>query len=181
MHFRYDDRVFPAYLCWFLLGAAIGRHYDAVVAKLKAHLSLLGTAFLVTAAADLYFTWRSQCFGEVFPWFEALHLVYAMAAIFFCFAAFAKVCEKLDTLPAFFALCDRSSYLIYLGACSADLCGKPPNPAHRRYDHGQRRICSVSSFTYAVTFGGCLCYTYVKEKIKERLQHANGRTNQDRA
>lgn len=36
-------------------------------------------------------------------------------------------------------------------------------------------------FTYAVTFGGCLCYTYVKEKIKERLQHANGRTNQDRA
>ena len=34
---------------------------------------------------------------------------------------------------------------------------------------------------YAVTFGGCLCYTYVKEKIKERLQHANGRTNQDRA
>ena len=167
-------------LVTFLLGAAVGRHYDAVVAKLKAHLSLLGTAFLVTAAADLYFTWRSQCFGEVFPWFEALHLVYAMAAIFFCFAAFAKVCEKLDALPAFFALCDRSSYLIYLAHVL---------PIYAA-NHLIQRIGGMTMataylfrfvFTYAVTFGGCLCYTYVKEKIKERLQHANGRTNQDRA
>ena len=134
----------------------------------------------MTAAADLYFTWRSQCFGEVFPWFEALHLVYAMAAIFFCFAAFAKVCEKLDALPAFFALCDRSSYLIYLAHVL---------PIYAA-NHLIQRIGGMTMataylfrfiFTYAVTFGGCLCYTYVKEKIKERLQHANGRTNQDRA
>lgn len=180
VHFRYDDRVFPAYLCWFLLGAAVGRHYGAVVAWLKAHLLPLGAAFTVTAAADLYFTWRSQCLGEVFPWFEALHLVYAMAAIFFCFAAFAKGCEKLAALPAFFALCDRSSYLIYLAHILPIYVA---NDLILRIGGMGMAAAYLFRFvfTYAVTFGGCLCYTYMKEKIKERLQNAHGRTNQDRA
>lgn len=177
VHFRYDDRVFPAYLCWFLLGAAVGRHYDAVVAKLKAHLSLLGAAFAVTAAADLYFTWRMQCRGEVFSWFVALHLVYAMAAIFFCFAAFSKGCEKLDVLPACFALCDRSSYQIYLAHVLPIYVAN--DLILRIGGMGMATAYLFRfAFTYAVTFGSCLCYTYMKEKIKERLQNAHERTNQ---
>ena len=172
VHFRYDDRVFPAYLCWFLLGAAVGKSYSAVLAWLRSHLPLLGIAFAGTAAADLYFTWRSQCFGKVYPYFEGLHLFYAMAAIFFFFACFAAFCEKRPRLPAFFALCDRSSYLIYLAHVL---------PIYIANDL-IFRIGGMSmagaylfrfTFTYAATFAGCLGYTYLKENIKERLQNAN--------
>ncbi len=176
VHFRYDDRVFPAYLCWFLLGAAIGRHYDAAVVWLKARLAPLGAAFVVTAAADLYFTWQSQCFGKVYAWFEGLHLFYAMAAIFFCFACFAKLCEGGAPLPAFFVLCDKSSYLLYLAHVlpiyvANDLI----------YRIGDMSMVEAYLFrfvfTYAATFAGCLGYTYMKEKIKEHLQNAHKRTD----
>lgn len=177
VHFRYDDRVFPAYLCWFLLGAAVGRHYDAAVTWLKAHLVPLGAAFVVTAAADLYFTWRSQCFGAVYPWFEALHLAYAMTAIFFCFAVFAKLCAGGAPLPAFFALCDRSSYLIYLAHVLPIYAANDLIARSGGMGMAEAYLFRFV-FTYAVTFGGCLGYTFVKEKIKERLQNAHGCTNQ---
>ncbi len=100
-----------------------------------------------------------------------------MAAIFFCFAAFSKGCEKLDVLPACFALCDRSSYQIYLAHVLPIYVAN--DLILRIGGMGMAAAYLFRfAFTYAVTFGSCLCYTYMKEKIKERLQNAHERTNQ---
>lgn len=171
-HFRYDDRVFPAYLCYFLFGAAVGKNYAAVTTWLKKRLPALAAVFLATAAADLYFTYRSQVHGEVFRWFEALHLCYCLAAIFFLFALFAKLCERIDRLPAFVTLCDRSSYLIYLSHILPIYIANDLIARAGIADMPAAYLCRFA-FTYLVTFAGCLLYTLLKEKCKERLCHAN--------
>lgn len=168
VHFPYDDRVFPAYLCWFILGAAVGKNYDAAVTRLRAQISALGIAFVILAAADLHFTYRSSCHDEIFWWFEALHLVYAAAAIFFFFACFAAYCARKAHLPALLTLCDRSSYLIYL---SHILPIYLANDLIQRI-HGMSMASAYLFrfiFTYALTLICCLGYTKLKEKSKERL------------
>ena len=155
-----------------LLGAAVGKNYAAVTTWLKKRLPALAAAFLATAAADLYFTYRSQVHGEVFRWFEALHLCYCLAAIFFLFALFAKFCERIDRLPAFVTLCDRSSYLIYLSHILPIYIANDLIARAGIADMLAAYLCRFA-FTYLVTFAGCLLYTLLKEKCKERLCHAN--------
>lgn len=169
-HFGYDDRVFPAYLCYFLLGAAVGKNYAAVTAWLKKRIPALAAAFVATAAADLYFTYRSQVLGKTFAWFEPLHLCYCLATIFFLFALFARLSDGIDRLPKFLSLCDRSSYLIYL---SHILPIYVANDLIFRMGITDMLYAYLLrfAFTYVVTFACCLGYTVTKEKCKERLCH----------
>ena len=166
VHFPYDDRVLPAFLCYFVIGAAVGKHYAKVLTWLKKYVLPLGAAFTVLGFVNVLLTYRAQTKAAVYPYFEALHLVYCLAAIFFLLALFTKVGEKC-TLPGALSLCDRSSYGIYLSHVlfiyiANDLLYRA-GITDMLYTLVLRGI-----FTYAATLALCMGYTFIKEKFHGR-------------
>lgn len=113
VHYPYDDRVFITYLCYFTVGAAVGRHYAAVCAFLKKWWWACGIAFVTLGFFDALLTYFSQTRGAVYRYFEVLHLGYCFSAIFFFLAVFLRTLEG-KRLPRPIALADRSSYGMYL-------------------------------------------------------------------
>ncbi len=168
VHFQYDDRVFPAYLCYFVIGAAVGKHYERVIGVLKKCVLPLGGAFAAFGFADAFLTYRAQVYGAVYPYFEALHLGYCLAAIFFLTALFARLIGQ-RSLPAAVSLLDRSSYGMYLSHVlfiyiANDMLYRA-GETDMLYTFVLRGI-----FTYAATLLTCMGYTFIKEKIYARIR-----------
>lgn len=168
VHFQYDDRVFPAYLCYFVIGAAVGMNYERVCAFLKRRFYAVLPPFLVFAVADGYLTWRAQVHGDTFKYIEIVHMGYCLAAIFFFFTLFLLLGEGRK-LPRHLELCDRSSYSIYLShvlfiyianalAVRIGIFGMAENLVFRFV------------FTYAVTLGLCMTVAAISERIKNGKQ-----------
>lgn len=163
VHFQYDDRVFPAYLCYFVLGAAVGKHYDKVTAILKKFWWACGIAFAGFGFFDALLTYRSQVHGAVYRYFEVLHLGYCLAAIAFVLALFLCILQG-RRLPRVVALLDRSSYGMYL---SHILFIYIANDA--LYRAGVTDLLHTfvlrGIFTYVATLTLCALYTFGKERI----------------
>ena len=165
-HFPYDDRVFTHYLCYFTVGAIVGKHYARVTAWLMRRLAWLFAAFLALGFADAFLTYRSQVYGEVFRLFEALHLAYCFSAIFFFLTLFLFL-SRGRTLPRPLALLDRSSYAIYLAHVLPIYLA---NAALHRAGVNDLLYAFVlrGIFTYAVTLTLAALYTLGKEKLHAR-------------
>lgn len=162
-HFPYDDRVFPAYLCYFLLGAIVGRHYRAVTAFLKKRILPLCGIFLLFAAADAALTVRAQVCGIIFAAFEILHLGYCLAAIAFLLSAALRLADRIQALPRPLVLADKASYYVYLSHIlpiyvANDLLYRA-GITDLLYTFLLRGI-----FTYVVTLAGCIGYILLKER-----------------
>lgn len=170
VHFQYDDRVFFSYLCYFVVGAVVGRNYDKVCAFCKRFVWLLCGAFSTLGFADAWLTYRSQVHGAVYPWFEVLHLCYCFAAILSLFSVGLWLCEN-RTLPRFVSLCDRASYGMYLSHVLfiyiANALLHRAGITDLLYTFVLRGI-----FTYAATIALCALYTFVKEKFFHGKQTA---------
>ncbi len=110
--FQYDDRVLPAYLCYFVIGAAVGKNYDKVKAAVKKYFMAFAVLFAVSAFGDAFLTYRAQVHGITFRFIETVHIIYCISAIFFFLGLFLFFEGR--KLPRLLALIDRSSYLIYL-------------------------------------------------------------------
>ncbi|MBQ4150194.1 MAG: acyltransferase [Clostridia bacterium] len=170
VHFQYDDRVFFTYLCYFVLGAAVGKNYDKVIAFLKKRFIFTIPLFLIFASLDGFFTYRAQAHGASFKYIEIVHLFYCLAAIFFVFALCIKIAEG-RTLPAPLRLLDRSSYLIYL--CHVIFIYMANALAPRigiASMMGQFVFRFV--FAFALTLIFSMGYTFITEKIKNGKQAA---------
>lgn len=163
VHFKYDDRVFFTYLCYFVIGAAVGKNYDRVKANVKKYAAAIIGAALLLGAADGYLTYRQQVLGAYYRYFEVLHLFYCLAAIFSLFAISLFLFEKRD-MPRLLSLTDRSTYGIYL---SHVLFIYIANDHLYRLGINDLLLKFVlrAAFTYTVTFVVCLGYTFVKEKL----------------
>lgn len=167
VHFPYDDRVLPAFLCYFVIGAAVGKQYTKVIALLKKCILPLGATFAALGFANVLLTYRAQAQSAVYPYFEALHLCYCLAAIFFLLALFAKAAEGRP-LPKLVSLCDRSTYGIYLSHVlfiyiANDLLYRA-GITDMLYTLVLRGI-----FTYAATLALCMGYTFIKEKLHGKV------------
>ena len=167
VHFQYDDRVFCGYLFYFMLGAAVGRNYEAFCAWLARRFGFVCAAFALLAAADVYLAWRSMAFGATFWWIEALHLAYVISAILFVFGLCLFITKAAGRLPRSVALCERASYMIYL---SHILPIYIANGLAARLHIGDMAAAFLfrAVFTYTVTFAGCMLYTAAKEKFFKR-------------
>lgn len=172
VHFQYDDRVFFAYLCYFVCGAVVGRNYEKVTAVVKRYAAVIIGAFMLFGTADAYLTYRQMVLGAYYRYFEVLHLAYAIAAIFSLFALSLLIFEKRE-FPRFLALVDRSTYGIYL---SHILFIYIANDYLYRLGISDMflQFAIRGVFTYVASFALCLGYTFVKEKtyagVKERNQ-----------
>lgn len=163
VHFQYDDRVFVAYLCYFVIGAVIGKNYEKVTAVLKRIWWLLFIPFAIFAFGDVLFTYRAA-HGSVFAYSELLHLGYCISAIFFFFAFFLRFFEGKQ-LWRVVALADKSSYGMYL---SHILFVYIANDIIRENNITDMAHAFAVRFgiTYGATLVLCMSYTLVKEKIK---------------
>lgn len=168
VHFQYDDRVFPAYLCYFVIGAAVGMNYERVCAFLKRRFYIVVPAFLLFAVSDAYLTYRAQVYGVTFKYIEIVHMGYCLSAIFFFFGLFLLIGEGRK-MPRVLELCDRSSYSIYLShvlfiyiandtASRIGIVGMAENLVFR------------FAFTYVVTLGLCIAVAAISERIKNGKQ-----------
>lgn len=166
VHYPYDDRVFITYLCYFTVGAAVGRHYAAVCAWLKRFWWVCAAAFVTFGFFDALLTYYSQTRGAVYPYFEALHLAYCFSAIFFFLAFFLRTLAG-KRLPRPIALIDRSSYGIYL---SHVLFIYVANDLLYRAGVTDMLHAFVlrGIFTYAVTLTVSAAYTLGKEWLHAR-------------
>ncbi|MBQ8836537.1 MAG: acyltransferase [Clostridia bacterium] len=168
VHFQYDDRVFPAYLCYFVIGAAVGMNYERVCAFLKRRFYAVLPPFAVFAAADGYLTWRAQVYGETFKYIEVVHLCYCISAIFFFFTLFLLFGEGRK-LPRLLELCDRASYSIYLSHVLviyiANALAERIGIFGMAEKFGFRFV-----FTYAVTLGLCMATAAISERVKNGKQ-----------
>lgn len=111
LSFPYGDRVFTTYLFYYLAGCYVGRQYDAFVAALRKNGGFVSVAFVLTAAFDLWLTYRGKVLALWSPLAPMAHLTYLIAAIAFCFYLAVRIGRPL---PRLLARVDRASYLIYL-------------------------------------------------------------------
>lgn len=79
--FKYSDRLFPTYFIFWSLGAVCGVNYEYFTNFLRKKLYKILMVFSVTAAADLFFTYKVFVFKESFIFLETLHLFYCIFAI----------------------------------------------------------------------------------------------------
>jgi len=165
--FQYDDRVLPAYLCYFVIGAAVGKNYDSVKAAVRKRFGFIAVLFALAAFADAFLTYRAQVHGETFRFIETVHIIYCISAIFFFFGLFLLF-EKKE-LPSFLAVVDRSSYLIYL--CHV-LFIYMANALAPRF--GITGMAASLLFRFVFAFGATLIfsmgYTALTEKFKNGKQ-----------
>ena len=168
VHFRYDDRVFFAYLCYFIIGAVVGKNYEKVCLALKKYAVLIFAASTVFALLDGYYSYRIFVCGAYYKCFEVLHLCYCIAAIFALFTIGLFIFEKRE-MPKLLALADRSTLYIYL---SHILFIYVANDYLYRYGVNDMLTKFVlrGIFTYVCTFVLCLGYTFVKEKLYAKFR-----------
>ncbi len=163
LHFPYDDRVFTHYLCYFTIGAVVGKYYETVTAWLKRLWWTCGIAFVILGFFDALLTYFSQTRGAVYRYFEVLHLAYCLSAIFFFLALFLRLCEG-RALWRPLALLDRSSYGMYLSHVLfiyiANSLAARIGITDMLYAFAFRFV-----FTYGMTFLFAMGYTAIKEKI----------------
>ncbi|MBQ4556414.1 MAG: acyltransferase [Clostridia bacterium] len=170
VHFQYDDRVFPAYLCYFVIGAIVGKNYEKVCSFVKKFVWLFALLTAVTGYANFYLTHRAVVYGIAFKWLETLHLCYSLSIIFFLLGLFLLVAEG-KKLWGFIALMDRASFGMYL--------------SHILYIYIANDIIAKTGitdlfcayafrfvFTYTLTFVTCMGYTFIKEKIQNARKTA---------
>lgn len=164
VHFEYSDRVLPAFLCYFVIGAAVGMNYEKVTAALEKLFYPICAVFGIFAFADVYLIYRANAFGIVFGYIEVLHIFFCISAIFFLFAFCIKVARGRE-LPKFVKLLDRSSYMIYLSHILFIYIAK--GLVERLEISGTlERLLFRAIFTFATTVGFCMLYTWITEKIK---------------
>lgn len=170
VHFQYDDRVFPAYLCYFVIGAVVGKNYDKVCAFVKKFVWLFALLACAFGYANFCFTLRSVIHGIAFKWIETLHLCYCLAMVFFLLGLFLCIIEG-KKLWGFVALMDRSSFGMYLSHIlyiyiANDIIAKQ-GITDLLHAYAFRFV-----FTYALTFVTCMGYTFIKEKIQNARKTA---------
>lgn len=170
VHFQYDDRVLPAYLCYFVIGAAVGTNYARVSRVLKRGFALILPVFAALAAADGYLTYLANVYGETFKYIEIVHLGYCISAIFFFFSLFLLIGEGRN-LSKPLSLLDRSSYGIYL---SHVLFIYIANDLAVRFGISgmAEKFIFRMVFTYAATLALCMTYTAVVGVFKRGKQTA---------
>ena len=168
VHFQYDDRVFPAYLCYFVIGAAVGMHYEKVVAWLKRRFYVTIAPFLAFAYLDAFFTYRAQVHGITFRYIEVVHLLYCISATAFFFGIFTALANG-KKLPAFLAVIDRASYSIYLAHVLFIYIANATAQTVGISGMAQKLIFRTV-FTYVITVGLCTAFAIVSEKIKNGKQ-----------
>ena len=168
VHFQYDDRVFPAYLCYFVIGAAVGMNYERVCEFLKRRFYAVVPVFLAFAVSDGYLMWRAQVQGVSFKFIEIVHLGYCISAIFFFFGLFLLLSEG-RTLPKILALLDRSSYSIYLSHVLFIYMANAIASRIGIVGMAEKFIFRFV-FTYVLTLGLCMAVTAISEKIKNGKQ-----------
>lgn len=166
VHFTYDDRVFFTYLCYFLIGAAVGVNYEKVCAAVKKYAVCIFALFAALGSADAYLTYRQQVYGNYYRYFEVLHLFYCLSAIFALFTL-ALIIVRGREMPKILSLADRSTYEIYL---SHVLFIYIANNAMAVLGINDMLISLLlrGAFTYIVTFACCMGYTFIKEKLYVR-------------
>lgn len=169
-HFQYDDRVFPAYLCYFTVGAVVGRHYEAICTWLKRFWWVCCIAFATFGFFDALLTYHSQTRGAIYPYFEVLHLAYCFSAIFF-FLAFFLCTLAGKHLPRPIALADRSSYGMYL---SHILFIYIANALSARL--GITDMLYAFAFRFVFTYGATFLFAMGYTAIKEKMIHARKNT-----
>ena len=169
-HFQYDDRVLFAYLCYFAIGAAVGRNYEKVKACLKQKFYLAAILFVLFAFLDGGFTYRAQVHGITFEYIELVHIAYCIFATLFFFGLFALIADG-KRLPKFLALVDRASYSIYLSHVIFIYIANAL--AERLEIFGMtEKLLFRGAFTYIITLGSCMAFAYISEKIKNGKQNS---------
>ena len=167
-HFQYDDRVLLSYLCYFVIGAAVGKNYEKVKGFLMRRFYLSVISFALFAFLDGYFTYRAQVYSITFEYIEIIHIAYCIFATFFFFALFALIANG-KTLPKFLALIDRASYSIYLSHVIFIYIANAL--AEKLGISGMaEKLLFRGAFTYIITLGSCMAVAYFSEKIKNGKQ-----------
>ncbi len=168
VHFQYDDRVFSAYLCYFIIGAAVGLSYEKACKYLRRLSFLTVPLFLAFAAADAYLTYRAQVKGVTFEYIEIVHLLYCLFAIFFFFTLFLFIGGKKN-LTGVLSLLDRASYGIYLSHVLFIYIANGIT-GYLGISGMAEKLVFRAAFTYAVTLGLCMTYTFITGKLKNGRQ-----------
>lgn len=109
--FRFGDRMCTTYLFYYLAGCYIGLRYEDFLAALRRNRRFVCGAFALTAAADLYLSYRARVMGLVSPLVGWAHFLYLPCAVAFCYLVAAGIHRPL---PRPLARVDRASFLIFL-------------------------------------------------------------------
>ncbi len=109
--FRFGDRMCTTYLFYYLAGCYIGLRYEEFLAALRGNRRFVCGAFALTAAADLYLSYRARVQGLWSPLVSWAHFLYLLCAIAFCYLVAAGIRRPL---PRVLARVDRASFLIFL-------------------------------------------------------------------
>jgi len=110
VEFPYSDRVFTAYLFYYLAGCCIGKNYQSIRALLRRHRVLLILALLVFALGDIWGSWLRFSREIDVPFLEAVHQAYFACGILVAL----DLALTVRRIPGPVRFLDQISYLIYL-------------------------------------------------------------------
>ncbi len=112
--FKYNARLFPTYIFYFVAGLLAGKYYGAFAAMLQAHrASIIATAvFFGAADCTLYLLILR---GEYYPpYAETVHIGYCIFAILVTLSLALAVSKTKAAEHGLIGLVDRASYNVYL-------------------------------------------------------------------
>lgn len=164
--FPYTDRVFAAYMIYWMLGCAAGRDYDKFKFALMSRRGAVYFAFAALCLADVSFYHRAVTGATVFAFAEQLHILYCTSAILAVYVLSCSVKEfegKTGRYGAFFATLDLSTYDIYLSHCLAIFVF---NDYMNRFGIVSlaKRYALRCLFVYFITLSLCMVWQYAKKK-----------------
>jgi len=163
--FWFSDRLLFAYPVFWLAGCYAAKYYDTFTHTLKRFKTEVTGLFLFFGTALILFTYLTFCQLVFFGFLGILQTAYSLSAI----CAAYLLCMYIPEIK-WLKLLDASSYGIYLMHCLVLIIADDfINRIGITSVKGDFLVKTV--VVYAVSLGGCMIYTYIKNKfIKSRLQ-----------
>ena len=163
--FWFSDRLFVAYPVFWLAGCYAAKYYDEFTKTLKRFKIEVIGLFVFFGAALILFTYLTYCQLVFVGFLGVLQTAYSLTAI--C-AAYLMCMYVRD--HALLKLLDASSYAVYLCHCLVLIIA---DDLITRWGiisiKGDLAVKFV--IVYGISLGGCMIYTYIKNKfIKSHLQ-----------
>ncbi len=112
--FPYSDRVFTAYLFYWVLGLAVGRYYDRVTAALSDCFVPVTALFALVCAHHAHLSYLHFSGKTTVYWLENVHVFYVFSAVLFFLALAGKLSKTKLFARGPLVWIDRASYSVYL-------------------------------------------------------------------
>lgn len=166
--YNFNDRLFPTYICYWIIGCYIGKNYDAFTESIKKNFKYVTLAFVLAFVVNAAVSF--VVFNGIlpYPYINGFHGIYIIATVLFLFALAEKYGEKIFEKFRILQEIDRASFTIYLYHMFVLYCANKILETFGIVAQAPSFAVRVI-FVYTLTPVLCILYERAKKKLWRRF------------